>query len=144
MSDAIYQCDCCHGSGEILYDLNKRIDCADCTGTGYVTIDKIRTKPKHKTAADYPGPIVGILAAIGTDHEIGMSKTKPFEIGDIFQTLGGTTVECIALSESRGYECARFSDGAWRYNHPYDRGRTTAGEWDNRLNIVPDMEKPDV
>lgn len=143
--DAIYQCDCCHGSGEIKYNLNQRINCADCSGSGYVTLDKIRTKPRLKTGADYPGPINGILALAGTDHGRGMAGSIPFKIGDKFTTISGTEVECIQISESNhGYECARFSDGAWRYNREHDRGRCTGSEWNERMNILPKFYTDDL
>lgn len=137
MSEAIYECDSCHGAMEIKYDLNKRIDCADCSGTGYVTLDKLNTKRKLKTAAD-PDPICGILLLANSDHDRGMRGSIPFKIGDVFTTLGGVRVECIQLSDTRGYETARFSDGGWRYNREYDRGRATGSEWDARKNILPD------
>ena len=143
--DAIYECDCCYGEGVIKYDLNKKIDCADCGGDGYVTIDKLRTRSKSKTGVDYPGPIVGILALAGTDHDRGMAGSIPFKIGDKFTTISGTEVVCIQLSEvNRGYECARFSDGGWRYNREHDRGRCTASEWDDRMNILPKFYTDDL
>lgn len=144
--EAIYECDCCHGDGEIKYDFNKKIDCADCQGDGYVTIDKLRTRRlRSKTGADFPGPINGILALAGTDHDRGMAGSIPFKIGDKFKTIEGTDVECIQLSEvQRGYECARFSDGGWRYNREHDRGRCTGSEWDDRMNILPKFYTDDL
>lgn len=142
--DAIYECDSCHGYGEIKYDLNKKIDCADCQGDGFVTIDKLRTRPRLKTAADFPGPINGLLALAGTDHDRGMAGSIPFKIGDKFTTISGTEVECIQLSDTRGYECARFSDGGWRYNREHDRGRATGSEWDARKNILPKFYTDDL
>lgn len=136
--DAIYECDCCYSEGVIEYDLNKKIKCADCDGSGYVTIDKLRTLSKPKTGADYPGPIIGLLALANSDHDRGMAGSIPFKIGDKFTTITGTEVECIQLSvQHRGYECARFSDGGWRYNREHDRGRCTGSEWDARKNILP-------
>lgn len=146
MNDAIYECDCCHGDGEIKYDVNKRIKCADCSGTGYVTLDKINTNVGRgiRTAADFPGPICGILLLARTNHERGMRGSIPFKIGDVFTTLGGVRVECIQLSDTRGYETARFSDGGWRYNRDHDRGRATGSEWDARKNIVPNFYQEEI
>ena len=137
MNDAIYECDSCYGECEFRYGDNQSIDCADCGGTGHVTIDKLRTLRPLRTAADFPGPIVGILALANTDHDRGMRGSIPFKVGDKFTTIGGVEVECIAVSDQKYYETARFSDGGWRYNREHDRGRATGAEWDYRKNIVP-------
>lgn len=145
MSNAIYECDCCHGDGEIKYDVNKRIDCADCFGTGYVTIDKLNTISRAREGKEFPGPICGILLLARSNHERGMRGSVPFKIGDKFTTLGGVQVECIQLSEAnRGYECARFSDGGWRYNRDHDRGRATGSRWDDRKNILPNFYQEEI
>ena len=140
MSDPIlFECDCCHGEGEIIYKyINKNpVECADCRGLGYVTIDKLRTMSKPRTGADFPGPICGILALAKTTHEKGMKGSIPFKIGDELMTISGNKVVCIELTFLKGYECARFDDGAWRYNREHDRGRCTGSSWDDRLNILP-------
>lgn len=140
--ETLYECDGCHGYGYIEYDVNKKIDCADCKGEGYVPLDMLDTKPV-KQSYDEQFSVYGIMALAGvTDFSHGMKGSIPFKIGDRFKTLRGTEVECIQLSETRGYECARFSDGAWRYNRDHDRGRCTAGRFDNPRNILPKYPEP--
>lgn len=140
--ETLYECDGCHGYGYIEYDVNKKIDCADCKGEGYVTIDMLDVKPA-KQSFDENFSIHGILELAGVkDFSHGMKGSIPFKIGDKFKTLRGTEVECIQLSETRGYECARFSDGAWRYNRDHDRGRCTASRWDAPRNILPKYPEP--
>lgn len=135
--NTLYECDGCHGHGYIEYDVNKKIDCGDCKGDGYVTIDMLNVRPV-KQSIDEMFECIGILAQAGiTDFSHGMKGSIPFKIGDKFKTLRGTEVECIQLSNTKGYECARFSDGAWRYNRDHDRGRCTGSRWDDPKNIVP-------
>ncbi|MNE19090.1 hypothetical protein D3C80_1121590 [compost metagenome] len=100
-------------------------------------MDKLRTQPKSKTGADFPGPIVGLLALATSDHDKGMRGSIPFKLGDVLQTISGNTVVCIELTYLKGYECARFDDGGWRYNREHDRGRCTGSEWDDRMNVMP-------
>lgn len=79
-----------------------------------------------------------MLLISGIAPENGVKDSIPFELGERCTTLGGEEVVCTELSEKwRGYECALFSDGAWRYNRPHDRGRCTGSPWDSPLNIVP-------
>jgi hypothetical protein len=81
---------------------------------------------------------LGMLEIAGVTPENGMNGSIAFELGERCITLGGEEVVCTELSDKlRGYQCARFSDGAWRYNRPHDRGRCTGSPWDHPLNIVP-------
>lgn len=81
---------------------------------------------------------VGMLKLAGVSAEEGMKQSIRFELGDRVTTIGGQEVICTELSdETPGYECALFSDGAWRYNRPHDRGRCTGSAWDAPKNIVP-------
>lgn len=60
---------------------------------------------------------LGMLQISSVTPENGMKDSLPFELGDRCTTLGGQDVVCTELSAKlRGYECALFSDGAWRYN----------------------------
>jgi hypothetical protein len=134
----LFQCDCCHGEGEIHFKYSEgKVECADCRGEGYVTIDKLNTYQPPRTGADIPGPICGLLALAKSNHERGMKGSIPFKLGDVMQTISGNTVVCIELTSRQGYECARFDDGGWRYNRDYDRGRCTASRWDARKNVMP-------
>jgi len=80
-------------------------------------------------------------------------KTKPFEVGKEYRTIGGETVTCVELSNVPDYECARFSDGGektiegrtfttgWRYNRDnIDRGRCTGTPFDHSdpRCVIPD------
>lgn len=134
----MYKCDCCAGYGEFKYDLNKRIDCARCKGEGYVTLEKLTVRQEPETVSELMSDeVTGYYKMAGVTKKDGMSNSKPFKVGDVFTTIGGLEVECIQLSEMRGYECARFSDGGWRYNRPYDRGRATGSRNDSPWNIIP-------
>lgn len=138
MTTPMYRCDCCNGYGEFKYDLNKKIDCAGCKGEGWVTLDKLTVRQEPETTAEYMSDeVTGYYKMAGVTKADGMRRSIPFKIGDVFTTIGGREVECIQLSETRGYETARFSDGGWRYNRPYDRGRATGSRSDSPWNIIP-------
>ncbi|MNE36600.1 hypothetical protein D3C80_1304150 [compost metagenome] len=106
-------------------------------------MDKLRTKPKTMSMNEWPGPIRGMLALAKTTHDRGMKGSIPFKLGDVMQTLSGNKVVCIEQTTQKGYECVRFDDGAWRYNRDHDRGRCTASDWDDRLNVMPNYPVKD-
>lgn len=140
--ETLYKCHACNGHCQFEYNLNKTIDCAVCKGEGYVPLELLDTKPV-KESIDEMFQCTGILAMAGvTNFSHGMRGSIPFKLGDKFTTLRGIEVECIQLSETRGYETARFSDGGWRYNRDHDRGRATASRWDSPWNILPKYPEP--
>lgn len=135
----MYKCDCCKGEGEFTYNLNRKIDCANCHGEGYVTLDKLSVRQERDITVQeiMSDEVTGYYKMAGVTKADGMKNSIPFKVGDVFTTIGGRRVECIELSEMRGYECARFNDGGWRYNRPYDRGRATGSRNDSPWNIIP-------
>lgn len=103
-----------------------------------MTLDKLTVRQELETFEEIMGDEPrGYFKLAGVTKKKGMRGSIPFKIGDVFKTVGGLEVECIQLSELRGYECARFSDGGWRYNREYDRGRATGGRDDSPWNIIP-------
>lgn len=85
---------------------------------------------------------VGILKAVGSNPHDGMRGSIPFKLGDVFMTFGNDEtpsyeVTCVELSNMKGYECSKWSDGGWRYNREHDRGRSTGSSWKSPHCIVP-------
>ena len=75
-------------------------------------------------------------------------ETKPFVVGQFYETMGGEVVQCVQLSR----ECAQFSDwwwqdgttGGWRYNRDgIDRGRCTGTAFDHSdpRCVIPESVK---
>ena len=85
--------------------------------------------------------------------------SKPFEVGKTYTRLDGKQVICIkTVSANKGYETAQFDDrlevftargfipgidgdpldSGFRYNRGQDRGRCTAGQFDDPFNVIPE------
>lgn len=71
-----------------------------------------------------------------------MPTTKPFIIGQSYQTKAGTTITITEeANRNNSYWCCRGSDGIWRYNRESDRGRVTASPFDmsDPRNLIPEQ-----
>lgn len=81
--------------------------------------------------------------------------SKPFEVGKTYSRLDGKVVTCIKTTSPPGYQCAQFDDreevyaarghtdgnpldSGYRYNRGQDRGRCTAGQFDDPFNVIPE------
>lgn len=79
------------------------------------------------------------------DGEGAVMRTKPFVVGQAYRTKSGDTVTITReLQPGTPYGCVEGSDGLWRYNREWDRGRVTASAFDMScpMNLVPERDQP--